>query len=82
MVKKFIFSRRPARRSARLFKLFFISTGEMTGAMAARRQRAGRRENPEFWKFQNHENVKKWFQQDHYMEIWSRGILHNDVWYL
>ena len=32
MLKKFIFSRRPARRSARLFKLFFISTGEMTGA--------------------------------------------------
>ena len=32
MLKKFIFSRRPARRSARLFKLFLISTGEMTGA--------------------------------------------------
>ena len=66
-------SRKPFDMRISMLKKFIFSR---------RARRAGRRENPEFWNFQNHENVKKWFQQDHYMEIWSRGILHNDVWYL
>ena len=77
-----------------LKKLLFFEGGAPYGAppiekirfkyslRPARLRRAIWRENPDFRNFQIFENVKKLFQQVHYMKICSVGILDNDVLHL
>ena len=71
-----------ARRAARRPYKNLLQISAPGGAPTARRRRATRRGNPNFSNFKNFEKVKKLFQQIHYMKIWSRGILNNDVLHL
>jgi len=57
-----------------LFQAIFITTGEMTGAPIAAKIQI-------FEHFKIMKMLKK-FQQNHFMKIWSRGILHDDGWHL